>query len=399
MTRPIIAVSGYPTMLPLCKALAADYDLLSIDSNFTHQLRGLELPARSLADFAGAGWGPAANDAVKMIEAVYHFQQSANSLDPQPVEWVRKNLAGALYGGLLDLATMVYAYDAAKPSLVIVHNDVEPATRLAALWAKARGVPCLHVPHSPAYQDVNRGAPGTDIHDMITASNLAAAGPYQAEWYKTRGMPDAAIEITGSPQFDKWAAVELDQRLARQRLGLPLTRPVVVYASTWPQATNALGAHDEWAFSYLNFLQGVKGMPVEVVVKLHPNGGQANHQWHYQQAQEAGVTPYLTHLYNNEILTAADLVICYGASNLLLEAAHIPWVRLATIHGYAQDDEIYKMPDLAPRHFSQAIKSLLAEQPPDYGELIAKYLGWRRGGATERVIEYARGLVKVKSPG
>jgi hypothetical protein len=184
----------------------------------------------------------------------------------------------------------------------------------------------------------------------------------------------------------------MDKRKARKMLQLDPGRPVVVYASTWPQATNALGIHDEWAVSYLEFLQAVKGLDgVQVIIKLHPRGGQENFNWHVQKAQQYKVECALTPLHNEVVLQAADLVLAYAGSNLILEAAHIPGLRLMTTHGY-EDDAVVAKVGIDHTQMGEAMRVLLSQPAMDTMAMRVKYLGVPDGKATERVIEFVREL-------
>jgi hypothetical protein len=387
----IILTSHQPLFIPVIKSLAAEgYKFVTLDAAFAKTLVDLDLPARFLAE-AGAGLQEMAfAEGVKILTAA-HSGQHQNGLGPGPQQFMNQGLPAYLYPKLADLALLILTLDRVQPVAVMLHNDVEPMTRCAALWARARQVPCLHIPHA-IYQDVGRGPAGTDVHDLITASFLAAAGPFQRRWYEMRGFPSEQIKETGMPHFDKWYTLPMDKRKARKMLQLDPGRPVVVYASTWPQATNALGIHDEWAVSYLEFLQAVKGLDgVQVIIKLHPRGGQENFNWHVQKAQQYKVECALTPLHNEVVLQAADLVLAYAGSNLILEAAHIPGLRLMTTHGY-EDDAVVAKVGIDHTQMGEAMRVLLSQPAMDTMAMRVKYLGVPDGKATERVIEFVREL-------
>ena len=390
----IIVTSQQPHFIPIIKLLAAkDFKFMALDPTFTKTLADLDLPAAPISQ-ATEGLGDAAiAETLKILNAA---QRPLNGKGiPAPIkQFVEKGLPIYLYTKIADLAMLALALDRVKPEVIMVHNDVEPVLRCVALWAKHNNVPCLHIPHA-IYQDVNRGGPGTDVHDLITASHLASAGHFQTAWYRARGFPAQNIRETGMPQFDEWAKMLPDRNKARRALGLDNSRPVVVYASTWPQATNLAGIHDEWAVSYLRFLEAMRKMPeIQPIIKLHPRAGQDNFNWHGQKAKEAGVDCLLTAIHNQFIFNAADLVLAYGGSNVLFEAAHVPWVRLMTTHGYIDDPEVEKV---AIDGMTDAIQASLARPIVDTLPLRFKYLGVPDGKASERIAGFIEELANAKN--
>lgn len=390
----IIVTSGQPHFIPAIKLLAAkDFKFMSLDQTFAKTLADLDLPAAPISQATDGLQDAAIAETLKILNAA---QRPMNGKGiPEPIKrFIENGLPIYLYTRIADLAMLVLALDRVKPEVVMVHNDIEPVLRCVALWAKQNNVPCLHIPHA-IYQDVNRGGPGTDVHDIVTASHLASAGSVQTMWYKLRGFPPQNIRETGMPQFDEWARMTMDRRKARQLLKFDNNRPVVVYASTWPQATNLAGIHDEWAVSYLRFLEAMKAMPeIQPIVKLHPRAGQDNFSWHAQKAKEAGVECHLTAIHNQIIFSAVDLVIAYGGSNVLLEAAHVPGVRLMSTHGYFNDPEIEK---IVMDEMAEAIQSSLSRPAPDTLSFRFKYLGIPDGRASERIAAFIEELANAKN--
>ena len=292
------------------------------------------------------------------------------------------------------IATL-FAVDTLKSDLFIVHNDVEPLLRLLALYALAHAIPCLHVPHAVYCDTVSRGQAGTDIHDLVTASYVAVAGPYQAEWYESRRlqqrMPTQVIP-TGLPQFDRLTTPLMERRRACQLLRLDQARPVVMYFSSWRQDTNLLGCHDGVEEAYAAFLAAAKTLPdVQFVIKTHPRGN--NLQQHMQEADKAGVRAVVTDNHLDIILCAADLVLTYESSNVILDAACIPGIRLAAVSGFAQDEAVETLPPQGAA-IAEAIQALLSAPPRDVSLFRHKYLGVVDGKAKDRVAALAAELCK-----
>jgi hypothetical protein len=391
----LIAVSHHDTFVPICKQLAAKgYKFATLTPQFAKTLSDMDLKAGPLNQVAAQVQDKAFEAAARLLKA--GNATNSNGLAPQAKQWLDDNLSTFLYPRLADLCNMVLCLDKVNPSLVLLHNDVEPITRATALWAKAKGVPCLHVPHA-IYQDINRTKIGTDVHDLVTASHLAVAGPFQREWYEQRGASN--VKETGLPQFDSWTRPTVDRKRARRLLSAqdgkpwPIDAPVVCYCATWQQHTNALGISDEWQKSYFAFLEATKKMPgLRVVVKCHPHGGQQNWEWHAQAAREAKVNCVVTPLHLETCLRASDVMVAYGGSNTVLEGSLVPGLRLVTTHGFEDDKEIYRT-DMNPEAMAATMTVALSQQAPVMTRFQTKYLGIPDGKAAQRVTEYVEELL------
>jgi len=389
-----ILFSHHVPFLPLIKSLRSEFDIQTITPQFSQELTNLEIPAKALRDFAAGQQDGAFTWAAHCIRDLPDIVESMNGKYPG-LGFFQQNGFPFYYPRLADLGVAVLALDQAKPDLIVVHNDVEPVHRAVALWARERGVPCLHVPHA-IYQLVNRTPLGTDVHDIVTASYLAVAGQFQQEWYEKCGADPTHIIQTGLPQFDQWANREQHAPAeARKMLGLnPSGPPVVTYIGTWGQHTNIRGVSDEWQVNYLAFLEAVRDIDVQVLLKVHPRGGQDNWNWYGKQAQEAGVVVLATKDYLDIIIDASDVLLAYGGSNVVLEAAHNPRVRLLTTHGYVDDTAVGKVPITDPEGIRAGIIKAIGSKAPDTGILRGKYLGRCDGHNTERVEALCRELVR-----
>jgi len=388
----MILTSFEPHFIPLLRKLK-DLELVTLHPQFTKMLTDGDVSAKSIGDFMdGDVQSKAAEDAVRLLTAVAATKFSANGLSPASSTLVGTKLPVYFYPRLMDAAMMVHVLDKAKPKLVLVHNDVEPMPRLVALWAKARGVPCLHVPHAIYLEHDERTPVGTDIHDLITASDIAVAGPFQQEWYAERGADLAHMRQTGLPQFDRLAVSRGERMMACRLFKLSPVRPVVVYTSSWRQDTNLLGCADAVEESYAAFLAAAKTMPdLQYIVKTHPRG--RNTDEHAKKAQEAGVQAAVTEQHLDIALNAADMLVNVGTSNVVLEAATIKRLPLVCVGGgaFPNDPEVVKV-KAEPVAIAQAIQNGLRNPPPELDKLIGKYLGQIDGQASERVAEWAREL-------
>ena len=288
----LILLGDHTPFTRLAKLLAKDGHRFATLGGFAQTLTDLDIPARPLSDASQGLQDQALAEASRILTTAMVSPIHQDGLGPGPLRFIERQLAPFLYSRLADLSMLVLSLDVAKPILCILQNDVVPINRTVALWCRARSVPCLHIPHA-IYQNVNRGPAGTDVHDLITASYLAMAGPFQHSWYQERAtMQQVKIEVreTGLPQFEQLVG-EL-KRVSRERAQTMLKtnslRPVVGYFSTWPQHSNVSGISDGWQICYLEFLKAAKRLQkdhgVQFIVKLHPGGGQDNWSWHVQMA-------------------------------------------------------------------------------------------------------------------
>jgi hypothetical protein len=381
-----ILVSYQPSLIPILRKLPAEhYNIIALQPQFAKLLSDADIVTSSLFDVLGEGdQGTAARTAVRVINELYTGEFDTTII-PEPAKQAIADhlLARYFYQRLPDLAMILGALGKANPALIVGHNDVEPLLRLSALWAKNHSVPFLHIPHAIYLDTPDRGPhTGYDIHDLVTASHLAAAGPYQAQWYRERDT-DLQIYVTGAPQFDRLAGRHRDTKQAKRLLRLDDSKPILVYMSSWRQDTNLLGCHDGVEEAYTNTLLAVKAIPdLQLVVKCHPRGN--NVEWHKSQAEKLGVRCVVTAEHLDVTLMAADLVLSYGASNVVLEAATIPDIRLLAINGFTNDPEIITC-DEHVENITAALVHAMTNPPANYDALLAKYLGALDGKAHERI--------------
>ena len=321
-----ILLSYYPRFIPIARALQKQgHEIIAMHPGMAKMLNDADIPTTALNDLmAPIDRMAALNYSAEVLSKVYPINM--NGLESGPTRFVQNDIRAFMYQRLSDVSALVAVTHRVHPDLIMVHNDVEPGTRAIAMWAKSNSVPCLHVPHA-VYMDVGRGAAGTDVHDIVTATHLAAAGPYQRAWYEERGMKPENVRETGLPQFDHFPVHERTR--ARRLLKIDLARPVIAYATSWRQDTNLLGCHDgieEW---YRHFIEAIKLLPgVQVIIKTHPSATQENLQFHANIAKENGVHCIITPIHLEIVLSAADMLIAYGPSNILLEGTFVPELRL-----------------------------------------------------------------------
>jgi hypothetical protein len=394
MTEKIILVSPFPEFIPVLKGVyAQDHEtrFLTLSADFKRILGDLDLPSA----FIGEGIPPqvrelANHTAAGMLSYISSLHHTDTRLNDGVLEWLNTRYAGYLYPRLGELVMLALAVDAAHPTLCIVHNDVEPLLRMVAQWARGVGVPCLHIPHAIYIDGFERTSLGTDIHDIVTASHIVTAGPYQDNWYTARG---GCTHPIGLPQHDKWATMRVDTSRARRRLGLDSYRPVAMFLSSWRQDTNMLGQTDGLNEAYTALLQVMKLLPdIQFIVKLHRSGN--NGDWHVKLAQEANATCLITQMHLDECMQAADAILSYGPSGAVIEGAHLPHLRLLSIGGFQDDPEVITT-DYTTVGMVEALTKALSADPINTKAFQYKYAGVPDGLHTERAIALVRQLCQV----
>jgi len=391
MSKPSVLFTSHPLFIPVIKQLKDDIEVQVIDTGFAQSLSNLDIGNTNITSLIDETLREAATyESAKIIAASFSVGGYKDKISEGGVKFIRERLPVFLYARALDMSTLILTLDKAKPKMIVLHNDVDCGARTMALWAKTRGIKCLHVPHA-VYQDVGRGTVGTDIHDTVTSSHLAASGAYQRKWYEERGMSPSNIKETGLPQFDKWASLRVDRTRAAKLFRLDPFLPVVTYMATWRQNTNLAGCNDLWVKAYVDFLEACKrlGNSIQLAVKIHPNAGQDNIKVHIDLANKMGVRCLITPHYLDLILQVSNLVFAPFGSNVLIDASFMPQCRLSTFegHGYFGDNAVKKVP-MTVDGIAEGITKILSSDPIDSTLFRTKYAGMADGKAHERVADF-----------
>lgn len=393
-----VFVSFYHHFLDLAKILASRGHEIYTHPDFQKMLTDTDIKAINIAEKLDTqGKFDSMLYSVNLLRASPHLIKhipAYEHLDNPSKKFFEAEIDAFLYQRIANLSMVVAALDIARPDIVVVHNDVDPMQRLIALWAKGNGVPCLHVPHAIYIDEIDRGPIGSDIHDIVTASHLASSGDYQSQWYKKRGMRPENIRETGIPALNK-QVVGMHKGRSSRLLGLNPSLPTVTYASSWRQDTNLLGCHngvDEW---YEGILDAMKLFPVgsvQLIVKTHPNSPAL--QVHMEMAKAKDVRCLVTATHLEPVLGASDLLISYGPSNIIIEAAFLVGPRLSCTHGYQLNQEIYKFgEDVNVPAIAESIKALLSTPRLDYNNFRSMYCRYSDGRNNERIVQYIEDIV------
>lgn len=331
----VILISGGNTTQGLAPRLLNDYDVAVYEpqiaqalaqkfgerviplGNFvTAELQNQaanEAVTQSARVLAGGTLGVAQR--IEQVDAWEHFR--GNGLAKDLAQWFPAYVHGSLQRQIVRLLALDRLAETRRVKLVVTHEDVTETYGGLARWATVRGIPTLHVPHANSYMLPEYGP---DLHETSICDAIAAT-PHMADFYRERGYA-GEIHITGSPLFDRWAAYEKDRVWAQRCLNLDPARPVVVYASSWGQRTNARDNLERFDAALIAMLTAAANHPDwQLVIKMHP-GEPANAERAYAQAaQDYGVDVVITRQYLELVLSAADVLVALGPSNVLVDAA------------------------------------------------------------------------------
>ncbi len=271
--------------------------------------------------------------------------------------------------------------EARKIRLVVTHEDVTEVFGGLVHWAKARGIPTMHVPHANHYS-LPEISP--DIHETSICDYLAAT-PHMERFYKRNGYK-GEVRLTGSPLFDRWTEYRKDRDWALRALKLDGNKPVVVYMSSWGQITNA---HDD-PTRFERTLRHIMAAGFEqLVIKLHPGEAPNIEQNYLKMANEFGCRVIVTRLYLEPILSAVNCTVALGPSNVCVDAAcmNVPSV-IVQMPGYSiQHDAI---PECEPESLSVEVENVLKGRVDWWEEQRVDFLHQMRYSdkATENVAKW-----------
>ena len=385
-----IFITPSSDFINIAKALntTEEYEFITMSPGFISALGNMDVKAVDLNSFlTQQEWVSVHVDA--LLLSAQMIDKVPRRSDLLPVE-SRKAVSledGALLADIgrriSDFVAMIRCLDVAKPALTIVHNDSDNTTRTIALWSKNNNVPCLHIPHSIYLDSDDR--PDGDIHSILSASHAVASGPFHADWLIRNGMNPGNVWITGLPSFDKVAEkYNVDQM--RRLLKVNSDFPVITYMSSWRQDTNLLGCHDGVEESYMRFLKAAKELVkdnAQIIVKCHPSGN--NVKWHAGEAECQGVKCIVTDKHLGPIISVSDLIVSYGPSNVIIEAAIMnPMAGLVVIDGFCSDPEVSSITEDDDMHaaIAEELSGVTSK-----ARFINKYVSFADGKSYERICD------------
>jgi Flp pilus assembly protein TadD len=411
MTRPRAFVSCGAATAPLIPLLARRFGIVVPDARTAEHLnaQGIEAldwarladPATlaalpGLADRLASEWtGALAADPAALAAG---GRSCAATLLPALEALFRRALPG-------HLAIAEFGRALARRgglAAAVVHEDVTGPVRAFLDAVRAAGVPTVHVPHGLYAEERVVGA---DVHGAVHTDVVAVAGEVAREWFLRRGVPPAALVVTGNPAWD---------HLCRQPRGSAATLgltpgPVVTVATSWLGADSAhhAGAHEVHGRQLGASLAAVaavqaRGRALHLVLKLHPSAPAGEETRVARLAAEAGARPALVLRDRlTEVLVASDVLVTLP-STIAVEAMIVGTPVVATEFFYegeaivtvaAERDAI-----AAALHEILARGTASAEFAARRRAFLARYNGPCDGRAAERVAALVAHLAERARP-
>lgn len=308
-------------------------------------------------------------------------------------EWVNKETLiyhffqhGRHINGMLDLLELLSGDVNFRGA--ILHNDVEPVFRAVAQWCGRKKIPAIHVPHSH-YFEIWRDTKGWDIHDVVTASHVAAINEVQAKWYQSRGA--RYVKVCGKPSWDQWSKWSVPTEKARKLLGLEIDKPTICFMASWSQSTSLLGELGDYPYmAFGEFCGAVRGLGWNLILKFHPSAGEDVNKTHRDIVRKVGAGGVATVEHFGLAVQASDVVAAFGPSNALIEASILDKPTLCV---GADVPPFISVPANA-----DAISGILMELRNETANPGVRRLAAYVGEATQRVSEYIAEVCLDASP-
>ncbi len=261
-------------------------------------------------------------------------------------------------------------HGAAPLDLVVLHEEFTPSYRPIVLWAKARGVPSLHVPHAAWLWE------GPALETWPFASLIA---DYQV--YPSRRVLDRQVgyapgplpkgRVTGNPAFDGYAsfAEEMATMRAsvRRRLGLPAGAWVVAFLSSevWKGNPAWKLIDGDVQSVYAAFLRVMLGRRSEgwvPVLKPYPAPDLSGHRSRHRETEQRvdAVAPVEWTGRLSDLLPALDAVVAYGSTNAVIECV-MAGVSVVAIRGFAGEPGLREADD-TPESIERALTFARSEE-------------------------------------
>jgi GT2 family glycosyltransferase/glycosyltransferase involved in cell wall biosynthesis/trans-aconitate methyltransferase len=252
---------------------------------------------------------------------------------------VNELLTGGMKGYLHRCMIGVKALDRLREryqlELMLVNEEYTGSAKLFVKWAKARGVPVLHLLHGTGL------AKSYNVHDCVNADCYAVGSDYSKEGLLDLGAPDSILKVTGFPAWDHYRQLAQQRVSIRSQLAkhyrLDPQRRWVGYFTTWASTTTAYAEHSEYKLLITGiFLACVqlwaKGVDFQLIIKDRESNERFGQKVTAEVARALGIPAdayrYITE--NTEGLTVASDVVVSSGSNLSIEAgiAGIPAINL-----------------------------------------------------------------------
>lgn len=396
--KPTILITGNGPTYPLYQPLSKHFNVAVYSKDIAQQLTA-EIGTPVMCPSMGAQaqlYEKAKNDAALLASQVVNnldrLSFSLNGVQPKALADWSTWAPGTAVGHFADIAATLRVLDAfakANPvSGVITHEDVTPQFRTLALWAKARQIPLVHLPHANCFSQTR-----PDIHDTSYADWILAASSHMREWYVERGYPADQIRVVGFPPWDKWYGLDDDQSLARRILLLENDKPVIAFCTGWPQRTNFVDDHTLLDRAAHAMMMATKEAGWQLVWKLHPGDAPNREQQCAAYAAALRVPALITRDHLAVVLQAADAVVSTGPSNVLVETGLVGRVpAIIDIRGYGFMGE---PPFRVALNSVNSIENLI-DKEWDRDAFVRRYAYRDDGRATKRAIKWIRRVIDAR---
>ncbi len=325
-----------------------------------------------------------------------------------------EDLAARLSDSMLLIEALDAAAERLHIELVLLNEDLMRAGRMICEWARARGVPSLHLAHALAL-----ATPYT-VHAALNADRLAVFGERGGEGYRDIGIAQERMCITGNPAWDIYFGLKQEKPRIRDTVFakylLKKGAPLLVFGTTWAAFLNAgsyAAIYEETLSAFLRACRELMdaGRSVNIVVKDRPSNADYGRQTVSRLATEAGLMPW-HYVYTEEdtslLVTAADVLVSLD-SNLTVEAMLAATPAINLMHELGQRmgpsfDAESGILEVVPAELAMYLDLLLSDAELRGGlvELMAlkaaHYNVSVDGSAAERVaqlmVEMARGQAR-----
>lgn len=257
-----------------------------------------------------------ARDRANAIEA--DFALNADARVPLLTAGLSKKLARSM----MLVRGLDHVHERDGIELVVLNEDVSQLCRIAADWAKVRGLPSVCVSHSTILGRLYT------VHRDLHAEYATVFGQRGAQPYLSEGVNARRLAITGNPAWDVYADLVAQRPQIRaslaQRHGFEERDHVVVFATTWPAYFTAFcdgGQYERSLRAVLHSIAELRqlGVPLRLVIKERPSNQTRRGVLDAVLAQEPSVPVIVTHDDLPNWIVAANAVISID-SNVSVEA-------------------------------------------------------------------------------
>ncbi|MGA2190577.1 MAG: class I SAM-dependent methyltransferase [Steroidobacteraceae bacterium] len=333
MHEPLTVVAPSGTLTPSMQAVVADSggSVVWLDALLEGQS----------ADRAAAGAARLGAEFRDYLAPNRVFGEFAHAGVREPLTAViAERVASDLPPILRLLACLECAAQQFDIALLATSEDFTPRGKVPTAWARAQGIPSLHVSHAIALVD-----PYT-VHNQLTADKLAVFGSRALEGYLDLGIPAERLAVTGNPAWDCYVQLRTKKAECRRQLndkyGLNADLPLVVFGTTWAANLSAYVDADIFAQSVTAVLEASRslaqrGLEFNTVIKDRP----ANRSFGERRCEDirkelgVGAENYFYVVDDTPFFAAAADVLIGVDSNYLVEAmlANTPAINLLNPSG------------------------------------------------------------------